>query len=76
MEHKDLDHWVELGLRMSDSSKLIYSTVIDGTKTAITKSSYNGDMWIYQSSINVDGFETGVDVVRLTSDIVEVIKNK
>jgi hypothetical protein len=76
MEHKELDEWLELESRMSDTSKLVYSVIIDNNKTAIVKHEFSGSVWLYQSSINIDGFETGVDVIRLTSDMVNVIKNK
>jgi hypothetical protein len=76
MEHTELDKWVELTLNMSDKSKVIYSSTIDNMKTSIIHNSHSNSLWIHQSSMNVDGFETGVDLVLLDSELIEVIKNK
>jgi len=76
MEHILLDGWLKFDSDYLPDSKLIYSTIINNTKTSIVKTNYRGEIHIFQSSINDDGFETGVDVIRLTGDIVDIIKNK
>jgi len=75
-EHTLLDGWLKFDSDALPNSKLVYSTIINNTKTSIVKTNYQGEIHIFQSSMNEDGFETGVDVIRLTGDIVDIIKNK
>ena len=77
MEHPELDHWIKTEMEMSNDSVLVYCASFGMTKTAITKNTHSGNVWLYQSSADGDtGLETEVDVIRLPSDIVEVLKNK
>jgi hypothetical protein len=73
MDHKDLDDWVSTQLNMSSTTSIIFNVETEMMKTVVTRSTYNGELWLFQSTIDENGVESQVDVIRLEPFIVESI---
>jgi hypothetical protein len=73
MDHKNLDYWVSTQLDMSSTTSIIFNVVTEMMKTVVIRSDYNGELWLFQSTIDENGVESQVDVIRLEPFIVESI---